>query len=205
MRKRNERVARLLAGAEIHQSRFAAAEPDRHAAVEGHVGQDELHFVRVEALVLEALDAPCHFLVLHMLHEARSLGLRHECRACGLERRVAEMVVAMEVAVDHPFDRLVGDLADHIEQRLAGARMGARIDDQHALVGDHEHCVRAAELVEEIEVVCDLLELGLRYGLAYLLHCGLGHDTSPSIIVTSLPGCGPGCATGPRRACRRPG
>src|SRR5437762_3742489 len=39
---------------------------------EGHVGQDELHFVRVEALVLEALDAPCHFLVLHRSEEHTS-------------------------------------------------------------------------------------------------------------------------------------
>src|SRR5438046_1459137 len=73
-------------------------------------------------------------------------------------------------------------------------------DAAMAVVVDDIGLLQHADAVDEL-----CFELGLRYGLAYLLHCGLGHDTSPSIIVTSLPGCGPGCATGPRRACRRPG
>ena len=58
-----------------------------------------------------------------------------------LEYRISVVVVGMEMRVHHPFNGLVGDLADAIEQVLPIARVLTRIDDQHALVGDQERGV----------------------------------------------------------------
>jgi hypothetical protein len=45
------------------------------------------------------------------------------------------MMVAVEMTVDHPLDRLVGDFADTIDEILAIARVLARVDHEHAVVG----------------------------------------------------------------------
>jgi hypothetical protein len=66
---------------------------------------------------------------------------------------IAHVVIAMEVAVDHPFDGLVGYLADAIEEVAALARVRARVDQEHALIGDKKDRIRPAEVEEEIDVV----------------------------------------------------
>ncbi len=100
-----------------------------------------------------------------LLHQCGRIALGHEGRTQRLEGRIAEMVVAVEMAVDHPTDRLVGDLADAIDQVLAVAGMLAGVDHQHALVGHEHDRVGRVEIVEEIEIGRDLLELDLALGL----------------------------------------
>jgi hypothetical protein len=67
-----------------------------------------------------------------------------------------------EMAVHHPFDRLVGHLPDAVEQILGMARMRAGVDQQHAVIGDEKDRVRAIVVEQEIEIVRDLLELDRR-------------------------------------------
>jgi hypothetical protein len=88
----------------------------------------------------------------------RGFLLRHEGRAQCLERRVAEMMVAVEMAVDHPFDRLVRDLANALDEIQAIARMLAGVDHQDAVIGREDDRVRRGEFEQEVEVGRDLLE-----------------------------------------------
>ena len=116
-----------------------------------------------------------------------------------LERRIAFALDLIRFEVDRA-DVIDGEPAALARADVDENTVVVEADAAVAVVVDDIGLLQHADAVDEL-----LLELGLRCGLAYLLHCGLGHDTSPSIIVTSLPGCGPGCATGPRRACLRPG
>ena len=158
VRKRDEGVAGLLPGPEIEQADFAPAETNGHPAIEGHVGQHELDLGRVEAALSEPVDAARHLLRLNARHDARGFLLGDEGRAELLEHDVAHVVIAMEMAVDHPFDRLVGDLADAREQIAPLARVRAGVDQQHAVIGDEEDGVRAVEVEQEVEVGGDLLD-----------------------------------------------
>ena len=164
VRKEDERIAGLLTGTEIGEADLAPAEPDGHLAVERDVGQDELDLARIEAAALEEIAAPGDLLRLHLLHEARGFLLRDERGAQRLERRVAEMMVAVEMAVDHPFDRLVGELADAIDEILAIARVLARVDHQHALIGREDDRIRRGEFEQEVKVGRDLPERHLGRG-----------------------------------------
>ena len=75
-------------------------------------------------------------------------------------------MIAVEMAVDHPFDRLVGHFANAIEQIAGIARMRARVDQKHALVGDDKHRVGPIEIEKEIEVARDLFDRGRRTSCA---------------------------------------
>src|SRR5206468_13123147 len=112
----------------------------------------------VVAAAFEEALAPRHFLWLDLFHETRGLRLRDEGGAWGLKRRVAEMVVAVEMAVDHPFDRLVREIADAPQQILAVARVLARVDHQHSVAGGENGRIRRAELEQEVKVGSDLFE-----------------------------------------------
>ena len=68
------------------------------------------------------------------------------------------MVVAMEMAVDYPSDRLVRQLADALQQVLAVAGMLTRIDHQHAVRRGEDDRIRRGELEQKIEVGRHLLE-----------------------------------------------
>jgi len=108
---------------------------DRHFAVEGHVGQNEPHLGRIVAAAFEEALPPRHFLGLDLFHQPRGFVLCDEGGACGLERAIAEMMISVEMAVDHPSDRLVRNSADAPDEVLAVARVLARVDHQHAFSG----------------------------------------------------------------------
>jgi hypothetical protein len=85
--------------------------------------------------------------------------MRDDRRADRLELRIAEEVIAMRMGVDRPTDRLVGDLADALDQMAAMRRMLPGIDHEHAVIGHQERRIGGDVVVEEIEVGRDLLEL----------------------------------------------
>ena len=63
----------------------------------------ELHFIGIVASAFESVDAARHFLRLDQLHDPRGLLLRDERRPQRLENRIPHVMIAMEMAVDHPF------------------------------------------------------------------------------------------------------
>src|SRR5262249_58183191 len=69
MRKRDEGVPCLLARSETEKAELPSPEMDRHLAVKRCVGYYELSLGRVIAAAFEAVNAPCHFLWLNLLHE----------------------------------------------------------------------------------------------------------------------------------------
>jgi hypothetical protein len=78
------------------------------------------------------------------------------------------------MAVDHPFDGLVGHLADAIEQIAGDARMGERVDQEHALLGNEKCGIRPAiGVVIEIKIARDLLDLA---GVTLLRRDRRDHD-----------------------------
>jgi hypothetical protein len=126
MRKRDEGVPCLLARSEIKKADLASAEMDRHLAVKRSVGQYELHIGWVTAAAFEALNAPRQFLWLDLLHEARRFLVSDEDRTQFLKYGIPHVVIATEMPVDHPLNRLVGHFADAIEKVAPLGR--ARID-----------------------------------------------------------------------------
>src|SRR5215213_7161176 len=172
MWKQHESVASLLARPEIEQTRFPGPESDGHLTIERDVWRRELDLRRVVAVAFEEFLTPRHLLGKHLRQDAGGLLMRDEGRARGLERQVSKIVVAMEVAVDHPFDRLVRDFADEPEQLFALTRMLAGVDQQHALFGDEKDRVGAAVVEEEIEIGRDLLYCRLLRSPGFLRHRG---------------------------------
>ena len=59
-----------------------------------------------------------------------------------LECGIPKMMIAVKMAVDHPFDRLVGDLSNAIDEVLAVTRVLTRIDDKYAFLRDESDCIR---------------------------------------------------------------
>src|SRR6516164_8834985 len=64
----------------------------------------------------------------------------------------------MEMTVDHPFNRLVGHLADAIEEVSPLTRVRSCIDHQHAIWGHEENRIRPFEVEEKIDVACHLFD-----------------------------------------------
>jgi hypothetical protein len=64
-------------------------------------------------------------------------------------------MIAMEMAVNHPFNGLAGHLTDTIEEVAPLAWVRARIDQEHAFLRDEKHRIRPAEVEKELNVVCD--------------------------------------------------
>ena len=93
-------------------------------------------------------------------HAGERVAMGQDGGADLLELRIAEEVIAVGVGVERPTDRLVGDLADALDQVAAVRRVLACIDDEDAVVGHPERRVGGQVVVEEIEVGRDLLELG---------------------------------------------
>src|SRR5258706_7976402 len=158
MRKRDEGVPCLLARSEIEKANLPSAEMDRHLAVKRCVGQYELHLDRVIAAAFEALNAPRHFLWLNLPHEARRFLMSDEGRTQFLKYGIPHVVIAMEMTVDHPSNRLVGHFADAIEEVAPLMRVRSCIDHQHAICGDEEYRIRPIEVEEEIDVACHLFD-----------------------------------------------
>src|SRR5215475_11906309 len=158
MRKRDEGVPCLLARSEIEKADLPSPEMDRHLAVKRCVGQYELYLSRVIAAAFEALNAPRHFLWLNLLHESRRFLMSDEGRTQFLKYEIPHVVVAMEMTVDDPFNRLVGHFADAIEEVAPLARVRSCVDHQHAIRGDQEHRIRPVEVEEEIDVACHLFD-----------------------------------------------
>src|SRR5262249_7971676 len=115
-------------------------------AVEGHVGENKLYLGGIVAAAFEEALPPRHFLGLDLRHQPRGFRLWDERGARRLERRIAEMVIAMEMAVDHPLDRFVRDLANASDEVVAVARVLARVDHEDALAGGQDDRVRRTEL-----------------------------------------------------------
>jgi hypothetical protein len=156
--EKDEGIAGLLAGPEISEAGLAPAQPDRHLAVESDVGQHEPDLGWIVAAAFEEIAAPRHLLRLHLRHDTGGFALGHERGAGRFERRVAEMVVAMEMAVDHPSNRFVRQLANPLQQVLAVAGMLARVDHEHTVRRGKDDRIGGGELEQKIEVGRHLLE-----------------------------------------------
>jgi hypothetical protein len=132
----------------------------RQPRIERDVGQHRLHFRRIEVERLEKREPALEFELLVLDHAGDDVAVRDDGRASRLERRIAVIVIAMRVGVDHPLDRLIGDFADALDEIAAVRRMLTRVDDEHALGRHQEAGVRGQVVVEEIEVRRDLFQLG---------------------------------------------
>jgi hypothetical protein len=109
--------------------------------------------------------------VLELLEPLGGALVRDELGAGVLKRLAARDVIVVVVAVDHIFDRLVGDLPDRIDVLLAALRLavGDRVCGNDTVLGDDEHRLMVA-ISEDVDVVgavdlCGLLRRPLRLGL----------------------------------------
>ena len=84
---------------------------------------------------LEKRLSPGELFVRDLCHDPRRVFMGDNVGSKRLEHRISVSVIAVKMRVHHPFDRLVGDLTNSLEQILAIARMLAGIDNQHAIIG----------------------------------------------------------------------